>query len=604
MNENSEGLSDWSKVPLGATGKAGIPKVELHKMISLSPREVALILLFQLPWLLSDFFHLRKYFCDTFGQRGTFICLKYGSSVSSGSKGEFTVLGPQEPITALVGGETTFHCRLCPQKDAADMEVVWFHEKHSGLIHHYKDKQNQVKHQLPEYKERTKFLRENISSGNVALRLSNIHPSDEGKYLCRFRSSIYSHEAEFQVLVAGTGSAPHIQTNFEGSKRLWLTCTSAGWYPKPQAQWKNIYGMPLLPASKIIKQQDNGLFSVEMSIMLQATLKENISCFIWNPLLKQGKEAQVFWADAPETSSGIIIPFFWVFVVAVFLFFTNYKDILTKIRGYPSQARRLLERAEWNGTSLLRTQEQASTGDMQKEQGEIASVSLLSHHEEIQQGDQKEVELKRADLRIARKHRVDITLDADTAHPYLLPRKDGKSVFACSQKLKKPRCAKRFETLLCVLGNEKFTSGQFYWEVQVENKMKWTLGLCKDSVCRKGEVQITPEAGFWTISLKKGNEYWALSDCRTRLQLVVAPKTVGIFLDYEGGWISFYNVTDDTHIYTFQDTFNEALRPCICPGPLSLWENIVPITIPSQRQESIKPAKLPKTTGEPGNCFE
>ncbi|XP_027702185.1 butyrophilin subfamily 3 member A1-like [Vombatus ursinus] len=574
-------------------------------MISLSPREVALIVLFQLPWLLSDFFHHRKCCCDSFGQHET--------SFTSGSKGKFTVLGPQEPITASVGGEATFHCHLCPQKDAGDMEVMWFHEKHSDLIHHYKDKQDQMEYQLPEYKERTEFLRENISSGNVALRLSNIHPSDEGKYLCQFRSSIYSHEAEFQVHVAGIGSTPHIHTNIKEMGRIWLTCTSTGWYPKPEAQWRNIYGVPLLPVSTNIKQKDNGLFSVEISIVVSSSLKETISCFIWNPLLKQEKEAKLIWADnlLPGTSSGIILLFICVFIAGIFLFFTYYDDILRKVRDCPGQARRPLEGAGWDGTSLLPcTQEQASPGEMQKEQRGIASVSLLSRPEEAQPGDQKEVEwnlppspdiLKRPDLQTAQKHRVDVTLDADTAHAYLLPRMDGKSVFSCSQKLKKPKCPECFETLVCVLGKERFTSGKFYWEVQVEDKMKWTLGLCKDSVCRKRGVQVTPEAGFWAISLKKGNEYWALSSPQTHLHLVVAPKIVGIFLDYEAGQISFYNVTDGTHIYTFQDTFNEALRPCICPGPLSIWENIVPITLPSQRQGTFKPPKLPKITQEPGN---
>ncbi|XP_068964162.1 butyrophilin subfamily 2 member A1-like [Petaurus breviceps papuanus] len=625
MKGNSEWLRDWSKVPLAATGKVGLLKVELHKMIFLSSREVILIVLFQLPWLLSDFFLHRKCCGDSFDQHGlSFTSLKYRSGVCSGLKGKFTVLGPQQPITALVGGEATFHCHLCPQENALDMEVMWFRQKPSRLIHRYKD---QMERQVPEYKERTKFLQENISSGNVALRLSNIRPSDEGKYLCQFISSIYSHEAEFQVLVAGTGSAPHIQTNFEGTERLRLTCTSTGWYPKPQAEWRDIHGVPLSPVSMIIKQQNNRLFSVEMSIVLQASLKENISCFIWNPLLKQEKEAKVFWADVPETSSGIIPLFMCISVVVIFLFFANHDDIQRKIRdtfndkfvtlkdelGWPGQAKRQLEGAEWNGASLPCAQGQASPEDMQREQEGIGSACLLCYPEEAQQEGQKEAEwnlspspaiLKRPDLQTAEKHRVDITLDADTAHPYLLPRNDGKSVFSCSQKLKKPKCAKRFETLVCVLGKEKFISGQFYWEVQVENKMKWTLGLCRDSVCRKEGVRFTPEAGFWTISLKKGNEYWALSNPQTCLQLEVVPKIVGIFLDYEAGWISFFNVTDRTHIYTFQDTFNEALRPCICPGPLSIWENIVPITIPFQRQGILKSPKHPKATQEPENCLE
>ncbi|XP_043827492.1 erythroid membrane-associated protein-like isoform X2 [Dromiciops gliroides] len=481
-------------------------------MMFLSFRELALILLCQLPWLLSDFYYRRTCYCDySLGQSVSSLnFLKYWSRAISGSEGKFTVLGPQQPITALVGGEAIFHCHLYPQKDARDMEVMWFHEKHSGLIHHYRDEQDQMQNQLPEYQGRTEFLRENISSGNVTLKLSNISLSDEGKYLCKFSNSIYSHEAEFQVYVS----------------------------------------------------------------------------------------------DALFPRTWITLLFICGCLVAIFLFFTNYNDILREVRGYTGPARRLLEERGWNGISSLPCmQEQASPEDMQKEQKEMAFPSLLCHHEVVLQENQREMELnlsptpdilKRPGLQTAQKHRVDITLDVDTAHPFLLLRMDGKSVISCSHKLKKSKHPERFENLVCVLGKERFTSGQCYWEVNVEDKMKWILGFCKDSVCRKVGVQVTPENGFWTISLKKGNTYWALSNPQTHLCLAVAPKIVGIFLYYEAGCISFYNVTDGTHIYTFQDTFNGALRPCIFPGQLSIWENIVPITIPSQSQKILQPPQIPK----------
>ncbi|XP_043829162.1 butyrophilin subfamily 1 member A1-like [Dromiciops gliroides] len=83
-------------------------------------------------------------------------------------------------------------------------------------------------------------------------------------------------------------------------------------------------------------------------------------------------------------------------------------------------------------------------------------------------------------LQRARKYRVDVTLDANTTHPYLLLKDNDKSVVFSSEKQDLPKSDERFDTWFCVLGKERFTSGKFYWEVKVAQKIKWTLGLCDD----------------------------------------------------------------------------------------------------------------------------
>ncbi|XP_051822816.1 butyrophilin subfamily 1 member A1-like [Antechinus flavipes] len=547
----------WQQAKLnfwfGATELQITPVVELCKMVFLSLREIALILLFQLPWLFLEFYQHSKDFC---------YFLKDRNGVSSGSK-EFTVLGPQQPIKALLGEEVTFHCGLWPQKNAGNMEVMWFHEKPSNVIHHYKDRQDQKYSQLPKYTERTKFLQESISRGNVALRLSNIHLSDEGKYFCQFTSSIYSDKAEFQVYVAGMGSDLNIHSDIKGFN-IRLTCTSTGWYPKPEVQWRNSHGKPLPPASENVKQEDNGLFFVKSSILVLANSEETFSCVIRNPLLNQQKEVKVFLADNLFSTIPYWTLFFFGFVAIIFVHYFKYNEILRKLRDWAS---RTLERIEWNGV-----QKWVNPGNMQKEQSRI-KPSFLFHHEEVQEGDQKKMEgnlspftdtLKRPDLQAAQKYRVDVTLDADTAGPFFLPRRHRKSIISVPHKNNHKNNGV-WEIMYCVLGKERFTSGRCYWEVQVEDTLKWTVGLCKDSVVKKNLCKVTPGTGFWTIFLENGNKYWALSNRPICLHLEVAPKVVGIFLDYEAGCISFYNVTDDSHIYTFQGTFREALRPCINP---------------------------------------
>lgn len=112
------------------------------------------------------------------------------------------MIGPSSPITVMVGEEAMFSCHLSPSMDAQNMEVTWRHTKKSGLVHNYRNSQDKDQ-QHPENQGRAEILRENITRGQVALRICNIHPADEGDYRCFFLSSTYRNEAHFKVLVTG-----------------------------------------------------------------------------------------------------------------------------------------------------------------------------------------------------------------------------------------------------------------------------------------------------------------------------------------------------------------------------------------------------------------
>ncbi|XP_053428270.1 myelin-oligodendrocyte glycoprotein-like [Nycticebus coucang] len=87
--------------------------------------------------------------------------------------------------------------------NAEDMEVTWHHNGLEGVVYYHGNIQNNVKQQTQEYQGRTEFLKENITKGQVALRIHPILPSDEGEYSCFFISSTQSSSAKFLVLVTG-----------------------------------------------------------------------------------------------------------------------------------------------------------------------------------------------------------------------------------------------------------------------------------------------------------------------------------------------------------------------------------------------------------------
>ncbi|XP_073715892.1 zinc finger protein RFP-like [Misgurnus anguillicaudatus] len=175
---------------------------------------------------------------------------------------------------------------------------------------------------------------------------------------------------------------------------------------------------------------------------------------------------------------------------------------------------------------------------------------------------------------------VNVTLDPDTASPYIILSEYRKQVRHGDIKHKLPENPERFDPCPCVLGKEGFTSGRFYFEVQVNDKTEWDLGVARESVNRKGAIKATPEDGFWTVCLRNENEYKAWTGPSVSLCLKVKPQKVGVFVDYEEGLVCFYDVESRSHIYSFTaQTFTEKLFPYFSSGVNDEGKNSAPLII-------------------------
>ncbi|XP_045672858.1 butyrophilin subfamily 3 member A3-like [Phyllostomus hastatus] len=184
---------------------------------------------------------------------------------------------------------------------------------------------------------------------------------------------------------------------------------------------------------------------------------------------------------------------------------------------------------------------------------------------------------------------ADVFLDPDTAHPTLLVSEDKRSLQHIDTWQNLPENPKRFLWNYCVLGCESFISGRHFWEVEVGDRAQWCVGVCRESVRRKGVDKMSPENGFWTVGLIPGKYLWALTDPQTTLTNVSPPERVGVFLDCELGEVSFYNAFNGSHIFTFPHTcFSGPLRPVfwvwtteptpltICPAQKAVRRSLVP----------------------------
>ncbi|XP_037327926.2 E3 ubiquitin-protein ligase TRIM39-like [Pungitius pungitius] len=206
-------------------------------------------------------------------------------------------------------------------------------------------------------------------------------------------------------------------------------------------------------------------------------------------------------------------------------------------------------------------------------------VRAVSQLEETLSEKMKKV--LKVDLKKVQKFAVDVTLDPETAHRHLNLSANGKRVKYVDEKMTLPNNPERFFNTPCVLGKTGFSSGRFYFEVQVKRKIEWDIGVIRESVNRKKIISWCPQNGYWTICLENGNEYKASDDHQVDLSLKSHPQKVGVFVDYEEGVVSFYDVEAAALIYSFTGCFfTEKLFPFFHPGS----EESAPLIISHQRK--------------------
>uniref|UniRef100_A0A3P8PAI2 Tripartite motif containing 39 n=1 Tax=Astatotilapia calliptera TaxID=8154 RepID=A0A3P8PAI2_ASTCA len=171
-----------------------------------------------------------------------------------------------------------------------------------------------------------------------------------------------------------------------------------------------------------------------------------------------------------------------------------------------------------------------------------------------------------AELKRVQQYAVDVTLDPDTANSKLILSDDEKQVHCGDVRKKLPDNPERFSPCPNVLGKQSFSSGRFYFEVQVKGKTAWTLGVARESINRKGKIPLCPQDGFWTVWLRNGNEYRALAGPPVPLCLQSGPEMIGVFVDYEEGLVSFYDVGAAGLIHSFTGcSFIHKLHPFSAP---------------------------------------
>ncbi|XP_075035206.1 tripartite motif-containing protein 75-like [Mixophyes fleayi] len=172
------------------------------------------------------------------------------------------------------------------------------------------------------------------------------------------------------------------------------------------------------------------------------------------------------------------------------------------------------------------------------------------------------------DLKIKRQFSVmeksDILLDIKTASNYIIISEDLRSASFTKLNQKRPDGPEKFKSRQ-VLSSCSFSSGKHYWEVDVSEAEKWEIGVAGHSIERKidgDESYIGHNTKSWSLFLvnyfgtKHNNTHKKIEDRNPG-----PVQTVGIYLDYEAGRLSFYQLCDPIrHLHTHTATFTEPLH--------------------------------------------
>ncbi|XP_047668392.1 butyrophilin subfamily 2 member A2-like [Tachysurus fulvidraco] len=499
------------------------------------------------------------------------------------------VIGPKAPLVAVAGEDLVLPCFIKPNTSAVDMTVQWFKlDVKYSLVHLYRNHEDKNEGQAQSYRGRTSLFKEELQKGNASLKLSDLRVSDEGEYKCLVEDKSWYDDITVKVIVEAQGSIPVIMMeSLDNSGGINLVCESRGWKPEPDVLWLDREGVTLTAEDTQIHRDTEG-FSVKSRITVYDYSDSNrFYCRLQQQHHMMETEiiinSKVF--DAWKWIVGISVS---ACLIAVGLIVTavvyhkkemqkqtiiSQKDI-KKEKDNAERQRQMLEADIKKEKENAERQRQMLEADINKEKEYAADLKKqnIFLFSELQRLSVEYELLKK------KKYAVDVTLDPDTAHPKLILSDDGKQVRRGDLDLL--YILQTFYTWPCVLGKQSFSSGRFYYEVQVRGKTEWTLGVVRENINREVKITPSPQNGFWTVWLRNENQYKACAGPDVPLSQREKLEVVGVFVDYEEGLVSFYDVKFSSHIYSFTgQSFTEKLYPYFNAGLNKEGENSAPLII-------------------------
>ncbi|XP_059813471.1 butyrophilin subfamily 2 member A1-like [Hypanus sabinus] len=493
------------------------------------------------------------------------------------SLGEFIVVTPSKPVVAEVGQDAVLGCQLVPAEVPVEMEVRWFREDWSKVVHLYRKGQDSPESQIAQYSGRTELFKDSFPQGNVSLLLKKVTVRDAGRYKCFVVSKTLDEEGSLQLQVASMGQQPTMKmVGYEGNGIL-VGCISEKWFPRPQVMWRDAAGQRISAHKESEVADDAGLLRVESVIAVSHATPGVYSCVIQNQLLGREYEGRLEIPDAffPRTSGWL---WGFLFILLVLLAVICAFVIFWMRKRHRDQ---LMKELFLRPTSV-EYKELKSQLEQEKIGAEQEKKNLLQEMEKQKLAAKSEYEALLHSIEWERMLRCAVTvrLDPETANGNLEVYEDGTAVRDAGGWRNVTENDKRFERYPFLLGVQAFEAGKHYWEVSVAECPNWDLGVARSSVDRKGRATLCPKEGYWCISFSW--DRYEVKDVKNKdLDVKEKVTLIGIFLNYDEGIVSFHDAVRKQKLHSFATTFAEPIYPFFCP-----WRCPEPLRItPVQSEE-------------------
>ncbi|XP_044040190.1 butyrophilin subfamily 1 member A1-like [Siniperca chuatsi] len=218
-----------------------------------------------------------------------------------------------QPIVALVGDDVILPCHLEPNISASSERVEW---TKPGLdpeyIHVHQDGRLFYQQLNPSYHNRTSLFVDELTNGNISMKIFSVKISDAGKYFCILPSI---HEAASIQLTVGAVSTPIIEVTLNNNGSAVLQCESAGWYPEPEVFWLHGEGKLVFAGPTETVRGPDDLYTVSSRVTVETRHGNNFTCRVQQQNINQTRETHI---HVPADVFTVQSSFEWIWIIVLF----------------------------------------------------------------------------------------------------------------------------------------------------------------------------------------------------------------------------------------------------------------------------------------------